>query len=58
MLASNDWEQWAGPTWAGEALAYAELLSARQDLAVSWVIRPPLGVAVKLPLDARSERLK
>ena len=43
----NDWERWAGPTWADDALAYADLLSARQDLAVSWVIQPPLGIAVK-----------
>ena len=43
----NDWERFAGPTWADDAVAYAELLAARRDLAVSWVIRPPLGVAVK-----------
>ena len=45
----NDWERFAGPTWAADALAYAELLSARNDLAVSWVIQPPLGIAVRLP---------
>ena len=45
----NDWERFAGPMWADDALAYAERLSARSDLAVSWVIRPPLGIAVKLP---------
>jgi predicted O-methyltransferase YrrM/nitroimidazol reductase NimA-like FMN-containing flavoprotein (pyridoxamine 5'-phosphate oxidase superfamily) len=44
----NDWERFAGPSWADDAVAYAELLSARDDLAVSWIIRPPLGVAVKL----------
>jgi predicted O-methyltransferase YrrM len=45
----NDWARLAGPTWADDALAYAQLLSARHDLAVSWIIRPPLGIAVKLP---------
>jgi predicted O-methyltransferase YrrM len=44
----NDWEQFAGPTWADDSVAYAELLAARRDLTVSWVIRPPLGVAVKV----------
>jgi predicted O-methyltransferase YrrM len=45
----NDWERFAGPEWADDTVAYAELLSTRDDLAVTWVIRPPLGVAVKLP---------
>ena len=44
----NDWEHFAGPSWAEDAVTYAELLSARDDLAASWIIRPPLGVAVKL----------
>jgi predicted O-methyltransferase YrrM len=44
----NDWEKFAGPTWADDALDYAKRLAARRDLAVSWTIRPPLGVAVKL----------
>jgi hypothetical protein len=43
----NDWERFAGPTWAADAIEYAEQLAARPDLAVSWAIRPPLGVAVK-----------
>lgn len=43
----NDWERFAGPTWAADAIEYAEQLAARPDLAVSWTIRPPLGVAVK-----------
>ena len=34
----NDWERFAGP----------RRLARRRDLAVSWTIRPPLGVAVKL----------
>jgi predicted O-methyltransferase YrrM len=45
----NDWERFAGPTWADDALDYAKRLAARRDLAVSWTICPPLGVAVKLP---------
>jgi predicted O-methyltransferase YrrM/nitroimidazol reductase NimA-like FMN-containing flavoprotein (pyridoxamine 5'-phosphate oxidase superfamily) len=44
----NDWEHVAGPSWAEDAVAYAGVLSGRRDLAVSWIIRPPLGVAVKL----------
>jgi hypothetical protein len=44
-----DWERFAGPTWPDDAVTYAERLSARADLAVSWVLRPPLGVAVKQP---------
>jgi hypothetical protein len=44
----NAWEDFAGPTWAADAIEYAEELAARPDLAVSWTIRPPLGVAVKL----------
>lgn len=44
----NAWEDFAGPTWAAGAIEYAEELAARPDLAVSWTIRPPLGVAVKL----------
>ncbi len=44
----NDWEKFAGPTWAADTIEYAEQLAARRDLAVSWTIRPPLGVAVKL----------
>lgn len=45
----NDWARLAGPSWADETLAYAGHLAARQDLVVSWTIRPPLGVTVKLP---------
>ena len=45
----DDWERFAGPSWADDSVAYAELLSTRDDLAVSWIIRPPLGVTVKVP---------
>ena len=47
-VARKDWAKFAGPTWADDALEYARQLAARRDLAVSWTIRPPLGVAVKL----------
>ena len=45
--ARNDWEQFAGPTWAADVVAYAKELSARPDLTVCWTTRPPLGIAVK-----------
>jgi predicted O-methyltransferase YrrM len=44
----NDWEKFAGPAWANEVVDYAKRLADRPDLAVSWTIRPPLGVGVKL----------
>jgi hypothetical protein len=44
----NEWERFAGPTWAADAVEYAEELAVRPDLDVSWIIRPPLGVAVEL----------
>jgi hypothetical protein len=43
----NDWERFAGPTWADDVVASAEELAARPDLAVCWTIRPPFGIAVK-----------
>lgn len=43
------WQRFAGPTWAHDAVAYAEMLAARSDLVVTWIVRPPLGVAVKAP---------
>jgi hypothetical protein len=35
----NDWDRFAGPSQADDAVTYAEQLSARDDLVVSWVIR-------------------
>jgi hypothetical protein len=53
----NDWERWAGRR--GLAMrSHTPSCCRRHDFAVSWVIRPPLGVAAKLPTDVRSERLK
>ena len=43
----NDWETFAGPSWADDVVAYARDLSARPDLTVCWTSRPPLGIAVK-----------
>ena len=43
----NDWERFAGPSWAADVVDYAKQLAARPDLTVSWTERPPLGIAVK-----------
>lgn len=43
----NDWERFAGPTWAADTKEYAQQLADRPDLSVNWVTDPPLGVAVK-----------
>lgn len=43
----NNWEQFAGSTWASDSRAYAEQLVRRRDLSVNWITDPPLGVAVK-----------
>lgn len=40
----NDWENYAGPTWAEDTWSYAERLVSRQDLVVNWITEPPLGV--------------
>jgi hypothetical protein len=44
----NDWSAFAGDGWAQDSLEYAQLLAARRDLRVNWIITPPLGIAVKL----------
>jgi hypothetical protein len=44
----NDWSAFAGDGWAQDTLEYAQLLAARRDLRVNWIITPPLGIAVKL----------
>ena len=43
----NDWQSFAGPTWAADTRRYADLLAGRQVLSVNWITQPPLGVAVK-----------
>jgi predicted O-methyltransferase YrrM len=43
----NDWQQWAGETWAGDTVAYAEHLAARTDITITWTTTPPLAVATK-----------
>lgn len=43
----NDWESFAGPSWAEDTQRYARKLAARNDLSVNWIIDPPLGVCVK-----------
>jgi predicted O-methyltransferase YrrM len=44
----RDWSEFAGPTWAGDTLAYAGKLSRDPRLDVTWSLDPPLGIAVKL----------
>ena len=41
----NDWESFAGPTWAEDTVEYARLLASRQDLHVTWVVTPPIAFA-------------
>lgn len=45
--ARNDWQHFAGPSWAADVVTYAEELSARSDLTMCWTVRPPLGIGVK-----------
>jgi predicted O-methyltransferase YrrM len=44
----NDWESFAGPTWAEETFAYARHLAGRTDLSVTWVTTPPIAFALKV----------
>lgn len=44
---SNDWTQFAGETWAADAVAYARVLAARSDIDITWVVQPPLAIATK-----------
>jgi predicted O-methyltransferase YrrM len=39
----NDWESFAGPTWATDTFEYASLLASRPDLHVTWVTTPPIA---------------
>jgi predicted O-methyltransferase YrrM len=41
----NDWESFAGPTWAEDTVEYARLLASRRDLHVTWVTTPPIAFA-------------
>lgn len=43
----NDWESFAGPTWAEETFDYARHLAGRSDLSVTWVTTPPIAFAFK-----------
>src|SRR5262245_39356926 len=43
----RDWAEFAGPTWVEETLTYANRLAKDSRLSVTWVISPPLGIAVK-----------
>lgn len=44
---ARDWADFAGPGWAATTRAYAERLAAHTALAVTWVVSPPLAIAVK-----------
>jgi predicted O-methyltransferase YrrM len=43
----NDWGAFAGPTWAEDTISYARALAEREDLTMTWITNPPVGVAVK-----------
>ena len=43
----RDWSVFAGPDWARGTRAYAERLAAHPALTVTWVVSPPLAIAVK-----------
>ncbi|MGA9277293.1 O-methyltransferase [Ilumatobacter sp.] len=43
----NDWERFAGPTWAVDTVSFARQLAARDDLEISWITTPPVGLATK-----------
>ena len=53
--ARNDWQHFAGPSWAADVVTYAEELSARSDLTMCWTVRPPLGIGVKANLTLRPD---
>ena len=41
------WSEFAGTAWVEETLTYARRLAMDPRFSVTWVISPPLGVAVK-----------
>lgn len=43
----NDWELFAGPTWAADALSFAEQLAKRSDIEINWITKPPVGLVTK-----------
>jgi predicted O-methyltransferase YrrM len=46
-LPRQDWTRHAGAKWAAETLKYAERLAHHPKIDVTWVVSPPLGVAIK-----------
>lgn len=42
-----DWAQFAGPNWREDIRAYAEVLTARSDIDISFISRPWIAIAVK-----------
>jgi predicted O-methyltransferase YrrM len=45
--ARRDWSEFAGPSWAELVQRYAARLAAHPLLRVTWVVSPPLAIAVK-----------
>lgn len=43
----NDWARFAGEAWASNTIEYAHSLAARTDIEITWVTKPPLGIANK-----------
>jgi predicted O-methyltransferase YrrM len=43
----RDWAEFAGPTWGEETLVYANGLAKDSRFSITWIISPPLGIAVK-----------
>lgn len=46
-IAAEGWSAPGGSDWAGAVTAYARRLARHPELSVTWVISPPLGIAVK-----------
>ncbi len=45
--ARRDWSELAGPAWAHNVRAYSHELADRTDLTMTWVVTPPLGIAIR-----------
>lgn len=43
----NDWEAFAGPNWAHDVAAYAQLLADREDISINWITSPPVALVTK-----------
>ena len=43
----RDWSEFAGPRWRESTIAYAERLARESRLYVTWILSPPLAIAIK-----------